>query len=492
MKQFANLILVLFLVSCSKENAEVVKPAPSEEPPKSAIQLSVQIDTPVDADSIEANYKLSGVHTDETIRVVKLGKVSGSEGLWKSALINLAPGSYMLQQLLIKHGGEAIAVTPIQGSKKAQQFSKALPYQLFLNQNQVQAVTLQAKPIGDTDGPAAFGYPSTSFPQQGLLVKPVATIQVGAKTYQLPVPAIEVETIYENGESNTATVELQGDAGYYVSAKARSYRFKTTQWNLSLTREITKAALTENPEVLFEGSKTPAILLRDETFLEVQGAWMPKDKTLYDYRADGKLQQITHFQKKPQVFELVQQFVDKAVYAGARLQEVVRFDGYNKQVGSTQYEYAGNAVSHIIQTMYGMTTSSVLEPALPDGTASDVYIILSNSATLHYSASFVDGNKVSYRATSSTSMSEGGEFQYDSNINPYSFFMFPDMYLTNVSKNNVVGRGQGYSGGFPVSVPYKYEYQYNADGYPTELITYYKGYINDEPLYRTKKVFYYQ
>ena len=42
-----------------------------------------------------------------------------------------------------------------------------------------------------------------------------------------------------------------------------------------------------------------------------------------------------------------------------------------------------------------------------------------------------------------------------------------------------------------MAVVYKSEYRYDDEGYPVELIQYYKGYLSGEHLYKTKTVFTY-
>ena len=68
---------------------------------------------------------------------------------------------------------------------------------------------------------------------------------------------------------------------------------------------------------------------------------------------------------------------------------------------------------------------------------------------------------------------------------------WPDIFLSKSSKNNMISQQKGYAGGFPVAEPYKFEYTYDADGYPVELVKSYKSYTTGEHLYKTKTVYTY-
>jgi hypothetical protein len=67
----------------------------------------------------------------------------------------------------------------------------------------------------------------------------------------------------------------------------------------------------------------------------------------------------------------------------------------------------------------------------------------------------------------------------------------PDIFLSNISKNNLISQQKSYSGSIPSGVPYKFEYTYDGEGYPTELIKSFKSYPTDEHLYKIKTVYHY-
>ena len=101
------------------------------------------------------------------------------------------------------------------------------------------------------------------------------------------------------------------------------------------------------------------------------------------------------------------------------------------------------------------------------------------------------GNKVEDAATTSLNKSESGVYGYDFNINPFAHMNMPNLFLSNISKNNMVSHQKSYLGSIPSAEPYKFEYTYDAEGYPTELIKSYKSYTTGEHLYETKTVYTY-
>ena len=66
-----------------------------------------------------------------------------------------------------------------------------------------------------------------------------------------------------------------------------------------------------------------------------------------------------------------------------------------------------------------------------------------------------------------------------------------NLFLSNNSKNNLVRQYKTYYGSYPVAVAYEFNYKYDADGYPIELIRHYRSYVTNQFLYTTKTVFSY-
>jgi hypothetical protein len=117
--------------------------------------------------------------------------------------------------------------------------------------------------------------------------------------------------------------------------------------------------------------------------------------------------------------------------------------------------------------------------------------LFSNGHAMEYKMKIRGGNKVEDAAITSTGGTEGGTYSYDFNINPFAHMNMPNIYLSNLSRNNLVSQQKGFGGNIPSGVPYKWTYQYDTEGYPVEVVRSYKSHVTGEHLYTTKTVYTY-
>ena len=74
---------------------------------------------------------------------------------------------------------------------------------------------------------------------------------------------------------------------------------------------------------------------------------------------------------------------------------------------------------------------------------------------------------------------------------PMTSLMKHGPFPPNLSKNNLIEQQKNYSGNIPSAEPYKFEYTYDADGYPVELVKHFKNYRTGEHLFKIKIVYTY-
>ncbi len=502
MKQILNLFLlsILFLTACQKDDEVIVPSKPGPDPiaikDSGIFQLELGLQELHAEDSLDAFITVIDRKNEAVLqnKPIRIGKVGPQAYQWRSQEIILEKGRYSMTQLVIKKENKALYATPLANSRLAQNIQIGLPQ----HQSLTNVVTVFRPQVLITDemvGPEDFGYSSDAFQRNGILVNIQAAISVGGIVYDAPVLTFNLTSTFSNGETVTRTIERNSlEEEIRFNEKAVKFEISGNIWNVPVKEVVSRERIDASNIITLEGARSRKWLQQEETYLEIMGNWQKQSLTMYQQRADGQLKEVNYYQKKPQSQDLQYIFTDKGVYEGATLVGVDRIDPANKRVGETRYELDGNGqVTHIIQNMYDMLTTSVIENGISTGGGvTDVYMVLHNGHTVHYAASFEGGNKVSYTAATSTGGRENGKFQYDQMINPrFTNKLFPDMYLSNVSKNNVAGRNSGYSGAIPSSVPYKYEYEYNADGYPVVLYTYYKSYQSDADMYRMKTVYTY-
>ncbi|WP_290791165.1 hypothetical protein [Flavihumibacter sp. UBA7668] len=503
MKQIFSLFLlsILFLTACQKDDEVIIPSKPGPKDPiavkdSGIFQLELGLQELHAEDSLDAYITVVNNQNQPVLqnKPIRIGKIGPQAYQWRSQEIVLDKGTYSMTQLVVKKENKALYATPLSNSRLAQNIQIGLPqHQLLTKEPTVFRPQLLI--TDEMVGPEDFGYSKTTFQRNGLLVNVQAAITIAGIVYDAPVLKFNLVSTFGNGETVTRTIERNSlEEEIRFSERAVKFELVGNIWNVPVKKVVTREEVAGGNRIILEGQKNRKWLQQEETYLEIMGNWQKQSLTMYQQQADGQLKEVNYYQKKPQSQDLQYIFSDKGIYQGSTLIGVDRIDPTNKRVGETRYELDGNGkVTHIIQTMYDRTTTSVIENGIStEGGVTDVYMVLDNGHTVHYAATFAGGNKVSYTAATSTGGQEGGKFQYDQMINPrFTNKLFPDMYLSHVSKNNVAGRNSGYSGAIPSSVPYKYEYEYNADGYPVVLYTYYKSYQDNTDMYRMKTVYTY-
>lgn len=183
------------------------------------------------------------------------------------------------------------------------------------------------------------------------------------------------------------------------------------------------------------------------------------------------------------------------VYANNRLEKINYIDINGLSSGYLELTYGadGKKIIKMKELQYDRITFVNVNYQYPMGyTQINFEYLFSNGLGMNYTLKIKGGNKSEDSATASNGISgESSTYQYDFNINPYAHLNLPNIYLSNLSKNNMVAQYKVYSGSIPSSEPYKFEYLYDDGGYPKELLSSYKNYLTGEHLYKVKTVYTY-
>lgn len=343
---------------------------------------------------------------------------------------------------------------------------------------------------GTPQRPTEPGNPDNST----FLVKVKAAITVGNILYDSIPAIITVKSWDVNNVVHERQVQLNAGMNNLELPQAHTrFQFTMSKWGLAAEVSMLKADMNANTIVVLGGTKTGRKLKAVETFRQVSGVFQPDSRTAYTYRADGSLERMDYFQKLPQYQDL--QFIRYAIhnYEYNMVKEILNYDATGQSIGFTLFErnINGNIVN-MHNKSYDQETFAYVQYSAPGLTRTiDIDYLFSNGNAMEYKMKFKGDNKVEESALSSTGGGEGGTFSYDFNINPYALMNIPDLYLRNLSKNNLVGQQKNYSGSIPSAVPYKYDYVYDAEGYPVELLTSFKSYSSGAHLYTIKTVFTY-
>lgn len=318
-----------------------------------------------------------------------------------------------------------------------------------------------------------------------------ASIKVGHIDYD-GVPAKYLVTTWDSsGNQSSRTVELPSGANNIsLPANTAKASFKMSQWNVTDEKTLTREQLDKDDTIVFNGTKAAKQLVAISTFRLINGDTYPDGKTEYHYNSDGSLFGIRYYQKYPQYQDLRLNLTDRFFYTSGKLDEIKRYDiASGKQYGFTRYTYnTDGRISRMFNNSNGVTKEASVEWG---HSQIAIHYAFDNGHTLSYNMEFAQGNKVKENAVTSRGGGEHATFQYDDHINPYAHMNLPDMYLSNLSKNNIKYEARGYAGAFPSLVPYKWEYSYDAEGYPVQLIKYYKSGGSGEHASTIKTVFTY-
>lgn len=499
MRQLKNLSLIvlgiLVAMSSCKKTKDIVDPQiPLEPDTASFLQLTAP-GIPASATAYFAVFSMES-KTGEPIFSNKKVALNYVQGLFKTDKLPVNKGEFRLTKfIVVKSSDTAIYAAPLAGSAKAGQVTKPLTHNLVVNQAGVFVHAAELLKINDNDVPANYGYNADDFGFNPFLtLKLKLKITVGDVIYDsLPSLLFIEATKGDNSKWNREIDLSKGVSAFSIPDDFDQYKFKISKWNLTFEKNLNRGELSNNQQLDFEAARLTKKLVKETTYLELSTGLREDSRTEYFYAAAGKLSDINYFQRLPQYAELQPIHKYKFVYSGNILDTIKRFSPDQVLNGFTAFSYTGGKISSIHNKSFDQQTFAAVAYT---GTAANPKIeidyLFSNGNSMNYKMNFSGGNKTSDIAQTSTGGSQSGTYEYDSNINPYHQMGYPDLYLSNSSKNNRLIEQGNYAGAYPSTIPYKYEYSYDADGYPTALYISYKGYTSGQHLYRTKKVFQYQ
>ena len=231
----------------------------------------------------------------------------------------------------------------------------------------------------------------------------------------------------------------------------------------------------------------------EEHFTYTSAGYKPSGKSVYSYNPDGKLQKIEFYDKLPQYSDLRLSWSKVYVYTNGKLTRLNYLSDQGAAFGYLELTYNTTLtkITGMKEVSYDQSTEASVAYSYPTGYAQiDFDYVFANGRGMQYSLKIKDGNKTEDLAQS-MSGGESGTYRYDFNINPYAHINLPNVYLSNLSKNNLVDQNKTYSGSIPSVEPYKFEYTYNEEGYPTELLKSFKNYSTGEHLFKIKTVYTY-
>jgi hypothetical protein len=180
-------------------------------------------------------------------------------------------------------------------------------------------------------------------------------------------------------------------------------------------------------------------------------------------------------------------------YNGNQLEKISRYDDKNVLLGFTAFVYNQEGkvrgMTHLESGQ--QTTATVNYLYHPNQEVAIHYSYPGQTYTMDYGMKFYGGNILETTSFVSGQTSETGRYDYDQQINPYVHMNWPDFYLSNSSRNNLIRQYKTYQLHMPTAEPYDFSYTYDADGYPKELVRKFRSVPGYQHTRTTKTVYNY-
>ncbi len=430
---------------------------------------------------------------------------------YRTSVINLPKGTYRIKGLIIKNqSGNALFATPVSGSVKAALVNQPLSIAIALDHSTEQTITLQVLAVNTTDIPQSFGYSEGSFGNRAgdpdsemdkqILVRPM--VRVGHVVYD-SIPAQLIVKSWDAKNNMTYNIHyLKGGAqGIYLSAKAIRHQLSVSKWGsydeFSLNKEDIQEGIVYDIGGDVEAKKLKSVL----EYKIVNGISTALTKTDYEYHTNGFVKQKQVWGKRADFSTyLVQK--DIYEYINNKIGVIKSYNEKDVLIKTTtmQYENAAKRISSIEektgnQTIYTGVTYTPLETR--SGISQDYRIdaATNNGSSLpmtYFSKTMRGGSVLTDVIATENGPYAEGLYEYDFGINPYAHLGIPDRQFLLYEKHNLKFQWKTWIRGYPENEPFTFNYTYDVDGYPKELLTLYRNYQTKKETYtiRTAYVYY--
>lgn len=506
-KKISLAIIVAFnLVACSKVPPPInPTPGPGETPASSRLFRLVIDSLPGMANEPVANlFAQLEIKNDknEVVKSNQLLAINFQQG-FKTETMELPAGNYKISKLLVQTGtGKILYATPLVGSVKAGLVKRPLAYSIKIPNAATLDVAADFLKILPGDKATDFGYDEETFPapveeDQQISIRIKTSIKVGDILYD-SIPSTLVYRSWDaKNDFKVRIIHLNAGINTVALDKgAERHDFIVKKWNKDYNRTISKTELRKNALYVFGEEKEAKLLKNELVYLLVNGTYKADTKNSYYYNDEKQLTRIEYLRKREATNAPYIAMKEEFVYSNGKAERINRFDENGVSTCFTSFEYNGNGkVSRITEQDNNITKTAAVvhHPVNADGITSVNfnYTYSHNSNNLEYYQRFRNGNIESENSRSSNNSTENAVYSYDENINPFVHMGWPNLFLSNSSKNNIISQQRTYFGNYPANVVYSFEYKYDGDGYPIELIRRYKSYITGQHLFITKTVYNY-
>jgi hypothetical protein len=500
MKKAGFIISMALLIIFSGCKDDIIKPEPKPAGPN-AVRFVMNSLPAGDQPANTPVYAIVSIEDDNNAEVVSNKKLAISfSNKYLKEKIELEDGAYRVTKfIIVGDNGVTRFASPRVNSEKASLVQKPLNLGVEVKNGVALDQIVEVVKVAAQDKAESFGYPAGTFGQFNnesyLKVKLQAVVTVGNITYDSIPATFTITSWNAAGEKfEKDTILLAGAKEVYLPSSHVRFSFRVQKWGVTDEMTLNRDQITEETTYTIGGAKAAKKLKTEETFAYISGVYKPDSRSVYSYNANGTLAKVEYYQKLPQYEDLQLVFKDVYFHDGNKVGKIERFEGDGDKVGFTEFSYnaQGTKVTNIRQKSYDQETGAAVEYAYPPGQAQiSIDYLFNNGNSMEYKFKIVGGNKVEDVAVSSRGGGESGKYKYDFNVNPYAHMNMPTLYLSNLSRNNLIEQVKSYSGSIPTMEPFGFQYSYDDDGYPLQLLKSYKGYQSGDILLRTKTIYSY-
>ena len=442
---------------------------------------------------------------DERILNNKLAAISFN-GQFTTEEMELPAGTYRISKLMIVSGtGNVLYAVPVTNSAKATAVTKPLAYPMVLPAATSLNVAAEFLKVESTDKAVDFGYAAGEFGNSNTPDETAFTIQMRTriKVGDIEYDSIQSSLVYRtfdaaNQLKSTQMINLvPGINTISLNKQAAYHEFIVQKWGGTYTKRYAKNELRSDMVYEF-GEEKAAKKLKSELTARWDGNIYKADtKNNYIYDGKGRLIKVEFMQKRLTDGAPFVAKTENLEYNNNRLEKISIYNEGNTFAGTRTFRYdAAGKIIHITEDILNSNKTEVdVAHHGPNGDGLDevnLYFSYSNTTlTMEYYQRWKNGNLFSDNSRYSNDFYQTGSYQHDNGINPFAHMNWPDLYLSNGSKNNLNWQSRSYYGNYPLNVAYSFEYKYDNEGYPVELIRRYKSYITGQHLFTTKTIYNY-
>ncbi|MFT3910725.1 MAG: hypothetical protein QM737_15010 [Ferruginibacter sp.] len=298
-------------------------------------------------------------------------------------------------------------------------------------------------------------------------IKIIGKIKIGQIVYDSISARFIVKAFNGDKVIQSETFLPSGLNQLFLPKNATKYSIIMNKWGTSASMELDAVDVKENTPYSIIANKEAKLLKEELIYDFSSGTYQLRSKVKYSYNGNT-LNNVVSYGFTAGQFELIKK--EQFFYDTSSLVKIKETYLNNSPVQPYERIFSYNPYNQISKTevSFPITNYAFLNDYIPGRNSIRISTQgINNPSGLHFYLQFSNGN-LSERTTIMDDGDYSDIYNYDENINPYIHLNWPDLLFSRQSNNNI--KVQKYRVDDLVSEEVKYEYQYDLDGYPSQVI----------------------